>query len=255
MMLRRVLILSYGVVVYLFFLGVLVYTIGFLANAAVPRGIDEGSAGPVWTSVLINAGLLGLFAVQHTAMARPAFKRWWTRFIPQEIERSTFVLAASLSLGLLLWLWQPLPATVWSVEGQAGRFILHVGYGVGWFVVVGSTFLIDHFDLFGLRQVIARTRQRAYEPVAFRQPLVYRLVRHPIMVGFLIAFWATPDMTAGRLLFAVLGSGYILVGVRFEERDLRRHLGQVYVDYQARVPRFLPRSVKPRARRPEKEHV
>jgi protein-S-isoprenylcysteine O-methyltransferase Ste14 len=253
-MLARVLTFGYGVIVYLIFVAVLVYTIGFLANAVVPRGIDEGAVGPVWASVLINAGLLGLFAVQHTVMARPGFKRWWTRFVPQAIERSTFVLAASLVLALVVWLWRPLPAIVWSVEGGATRLLPHLVYGFGWFVVVGSTFLIDHFDLFGLRQVAARARERAYEPVGFRQPLVYRLVRHPIMVGFLIAFWATPDMTAGRLLFAVLGTAYILVGVRFEERDLRRGLGEAYVNYQAQVPRFVPRPATRTLRRPEQEH-
>lgn len=204
--------------------------------------------------MLIDASLLGLFAVQHTVMARPAFKRWWTRFIPPLIERSTFVLAASLVLALVVWLWQPLPATVWSVEAEPARLLLYGVYGFGWFMVVGSTFLIDHFDLFGLRQVVARARERVQEPVGFRQPVVYRLVRHPIMVGFLIAFWATPDMSAGRLLFAALGSGYILVGVRFEERDLRRHLGEVYVDYEAQVPRFVPRLVMRAPRRLGKEH-
>jgi methanethiol S-methyltransferase len=240
-MLRRVLVFGYGMGVYLFFLGVLVYTIGFLANVLVPRGIDEGTVGPVWTSVLIDAGLLGLFALQHTVMARPAFKRWWTRIVPRAVERSTFVLVASAVLALVVWQWRPLPSTVWTVDSGSMRLLLHGLYGMGWFTVIGSSFLIDHFDLFGLRQVATRARQRSYDPPGFRQPLVYRLVRHPIMVGFLIAFWATPDMSVGRLLFAILGTGYILVGVRFEERDLRRHLGEIYVEYQAQVPRFVPR--------------
>jgi methanethiol S-methyltransferase len=254
-MLRRVAVLGYGIVVYVFFLAVLMYTVGFLANAGVPRGIDEGTVGPVWTSVLINALLLGLFAVQHTVMARPAFKRRWTRWVPRPVERSTFVLAASVALALVVWLWQPLPANIWTVEDRTARGLFYVLYGFGWFTVVGSTFLIDHFDLFGLRQVVARARQRTYEPPGFRQPLVYRLVRHPIMVGFLIAFWATPDMSAGRLLFAALGTGYIMVGVRFEEHDLRRHLGATYIAYEAEVPRFVPRPRTRRLQRPEKEHV
>lgn len=240
-MLRRVTALAYGAIVYLFFLAVLVYTIGFLANLWVPRGIDQGHTGPIGVAVLVDAGLLALFAVQHTVMARPAFKRRWTRLVPQAAERSTFVLAASLVLALLLWQWRPLPATVWSVESEPGRAALYALYALGWIVVVGSTFLIDHFELFGLRQVLARARERAHRPTGFRQPFVYRLVRHPIMVGFLIAFWATPDLSAGRLLFATLGTGYILVGVRFEEHDLRDHFGEVYARYEATVPRFVPR--------------
>jgi protein-S-isoprenylcysteine O-methyltransferase Ste14 len=252
---RWVLVIGYGAVVYALFLAVLVYTIGFLSNVAVPRGIDEGSVGSVWVSVLIDAVLLGLFAVQHTVMARPAFKRWWTRFIPEEIERSTFVLAATLLLALVVSAWQPLPATVWSVDGEVTRLLLHVVYVAGWITVVGSTFLIDHFDLFGLRQVAAYARERSHEPTGFRQPFVYRLVRHPIMVGFIIAFWATPDMSAGRLLFAALGTGYILIGVRFEERDLRSQFGEAYGAYQARVPRFLPRPSLQAVRRAVNRHA
>jgi methanethiol S-methyltransferase len=240
-MMRKVLVVGYGAVAYLVFLVVLVYTIGFLANVGVPKGIDAGEVGPLWLAVLVNAGLLAVFAVQHTVMARPWFKRWWTRFVPTPVERSTFVLAASLALALLLWQWHPIPSPVWSVDAAPARLLLHAVYVLGWFGVIGCSFLIDHFDLFGLRQVVTRARERPYEPVGFRQPLVYRLVRHPLMVGFLLAFWATPDMTVGRLLFATLGTAYILAGVRFEERDLRRHLGEVYVHYEEQVPRFVPR--------------
>jgi methanethiol S-methyltransferase len=246
-MLRRVTVLAYGVLVYLFFLAVFVYTVGFLANLGVPKGIDDGATGPVVTAVLVDAGLLALFAVQHTVMARPAFKRWWTRFVSPAVERSTFVLAASLVLALLLWQWRPLPGIVWSVEAGSLRAALYALYGLGWIVVLGSTFLIDHFDLFGLRQVVARARERTHRPPGFRQPFVYRLVRHPLMVGFIIAFWAAPDMSAGRLLFAALGTGYILVGVRLEERDLRRHFGEVYAQYETTVPRFVPRMRRTRA--------
>lgn len=237
---RRILSVGYGAIAYLAFLGVFVYTIGFLANFGVPKGVDDGTAGPVWVAVLIDAGLLGLFAVQHSVMARPWFKRWWTRFVPSVIERSTFVLVASAVIGLLLWLWRPLTEMVWSVSGWP-RAILWVLYASGWAVLVLSTFLIGHFDLFGLRQVLARARQTAYAEPGFRQPLFYRLVRHPIMVGFLIGFWATPDMSVGRLLFAVAATGYILIAVRFEEYDLRKHLGEQYERYTEQVPRFIPR--------------
>ena len=239
-MLRRTLVLSYGAIAYLLFLGVAVYMVGFLANALVPRGIDEGTSGSLASAVVVNAALLGLFAVQHTVMARPGFKRWWTRFVPPSIERSTFVLATSLVLVLLVWLWQPMPVPVWSVEAAWLRATLWAAYLVGWAIAVGSTFMIDHFDLFGLSQVVARARERTHVPPPFRTTLLYSVVRHPIMLGFLIAFWATPDMTQGRLLFAVLATAYIVVGVRFEERDLRAGLGEVYERYAAEVPSLVP---------------
>jgi methanethiol S-methyltransferase len=212
-----------------------------VANVGVPRGIDDGPVGPPGLAVLINAGLLGLFALQHTVMARPAFKRWLARFVPEPVERSTFVLAASLVLALLLWQWQPIPETVWAVEAGWLRALLWTGYVLGWVTVVGSTFMINHFDLFGLSQVVARSREATHEPPSFQLRWLYRFVRHPIMVGFLIAFWVTPDMSQGRLLFAALGTGYILVGVRFEERDLRASLGADYERYETEVPRFVPR--------------
>ena len=249
-MIRRILVVGYGLIAYLVFLAVFVYTVGFLANAVVPRGIDDGAVGPVWIAVLVNAGLLGAFAVQHTVMARPAFKRWLTRFLPASIERSTFVLAASLVLVAVVWWWQPLPATVWSVDAGWLRVALWAVYLFGWVTVVGSTFMINHVDLFGLSQVVADARAREHVPPSFRLTLLYRFVRHPIMVGFLIAFWATPDMSQGRLLFAALGTGYILVGVRFEEHDLRHDLGEDYTRYEAEVPRFVPRVGQGRQRQP-----
>lgn len=234
-------VLVYGVMAYVVFLGVLLYTIGFLAGEGVPKGIDDGASGPLALAALVDAGLLALFALQHSVMARAWFKRWWTRFVPASIERSTFVLSASLVLALLLWQWRPLRALAWSVEGVWGRAALWGLYGLGWMIVVGSTFLIDHFDLFGLRQVVARARGRSHQRVAFRQPLLYRVMRHPIMVGFMIAFWAAPDMSVGRMLFASLATGYIVLAVRFEERDLVAYHGEVYERYAAEVPRFLPR--------------
>jgi len=258
-MLRRAAILGYGAIVYLAFLGVFGYTIGFLAGVGVPKGINDGVSGPAWLAVMIDAGLLGLFAVQHSVMARPWFKRWWTRFVPAAIERSTFVLTATLVVALLLWQWRPLTGTIWSVQPQWARILLWTVFTAGWAILLLSTFLIGHFDLFGLKQVMARARQAHYAEPGFRQPLLYRLVRHPIMVGFLIAFWAAPDMSAGRLLFAAAASGYILVAVRFEEHDLQNQLGEDYHRYAQRVPRFFPRvgrlpeAARPEAARPERE--
>ena len=240
-MIRRIAVFGYGLSAYLVFLGVFVYTVGFQANDVVPRGIDDGAVGPLWIALPVNIVLLSAFAVQHTVMARPGFKRWLTRFISASIERSTYVLAASLVLAAVLWLWQPIPETVWSVEVGWLRVLLWATYLVGWLTVVGSTFMISHFDLVGLSQVVADARKREHRPPSFQVKLLYRFVRHPIMVGFLIAFWATPDMSQGRLLFATLGTGYILVGVRFEERDLRANLGEHYLRYEQQVPRFVPR--------------
>lgn len=241
-MIRRILAVGYGVLAYAAFLAAIVYTMGFLANTLVPKGIDDGVTGPAWLAVLVDAGLLGVFAVQHSVMARPWFKRWWTRFVPAAVERSTFVLLSSLAVGLLLWQWRPLTADVWSVEAPWLRVLLWTVCGLGWGILVLSTFLIGHFDLFGLRQVLARARDAAYAEPGFRQPMLYRVVRHPIMVGFIIAFWATPDMTVGHLLFAAAATGYILIAVRFEEHDLRKSLGEPYERYARQVPRFIPRA-------------
>jgi protein-S-isoprenylcysteine O-methyltransferase Ste14 len=243
-MIRKALVLVYGATAYLAFLAALLYTIGFLANVAVPRGIDDGVAGPAWRALVVDAALLTLFAAQHSVMARPWFKRWWTRFVPTAVERSTYVLASTAVLVLLLWQWQPLPATVWSVGPDWARAVLWTLYGLGWVVLVYSTFAVGHFDLFGLRQILDRARDRRYAEPGFREPWLYRLVRHPIMVGFLIAFWAAPDLSVGRLLFALAGTGYIMVGVRLEEHDLRGQLGEPYEDYLRRTPRFVPRPVR-----------
>jgi methanethiol S-methyltransferase len=240
-MIRRMLVVGYGLAAYVIALASVVYTVGFVANVGVPRGIDDGQVAPLGVAIVINTALLGLFAVQHTVMARPAFKRWLTRFVPAAVERSTFVLAASLVLVLLLWQWQPMPETIWSVEAGWGRTSLYGLYLLGWATVVASTFMIDHFDLFGFRQVMARARDRTHVPPSFRVRWLYRFVRHPMMVGFVIAFWAAPEMSQGRVLFAVLGTGYILVGVRLEERDLRQYLGEDYARYETEVPQLVPR--------------
>lgn len=239
-MVRRLAALAYGAIAYLAFLGSFAYTIGFLAGLLVPKGVDDGASGSVVLAVVVDLGLLSLFAVQHSVMARPWFKRAWTRVVPPTVERSTFVLAASAVVALLLWQWRPLPDQVWSVGPDWARALLWALYAAGWLMVVASTFLIGHFDLFGLKQVIARWQARAYAEPGFRQPGLYRFVRHPIMVGFIVAFWSAPDMSAGRLLFAGVATAYIVVAVRFEEHDLKAHLGEPYERYSEEVPRFVP---------------
>jgi protein-S-isoprenylcysteine O-methyltransferase Ste14 len=240
-MARRLLVLGYGVVAYGLFVAVFGYAVCFLAGVGVPKGIDDGAPVPAWLAVTADCGFLLLFALQHSVMARPWFKRWWTRLVPPVAERSTYVVASSLVLGLLMWLWRPLPDPVWSMPAGWPRIVLWVLYAAGWVLVLVSTFAIDHFDLFGLRQVIARARERRYAAPRLRTPLLYRLVRHPLMVGFLVVFWAAPGMSVGRLLFAAVSTGYILVGIRFEERDLKAQLGEGYRHYLTDVPRFLPR--------------
>jgi methanethiol S-methyltransferase len=236
----KVAIVGYGVVAYAMSMAVLVYFLLVLAGVGVPKDIDDGPTGPVWLAVLVDVALLVLFAVQHSVMARPWFKRSWTRFVAPSIERSTYILLASAVLALLAWQWRPLPATVWSVGPTWARAALWGGFASGWAILVLSSFLLGHFEMFGLQQVIRRARNRAMPTTAFREPLIYRFIRHPLMTGFLIAFWSTPDMSAGRLLFAAGATSYIVVAVRFEERDLRRDLGDPYQRYIDRVPRFVP---------------
>lgn len=237
---RKSLFVLYGAVAYAFFLGVFLYAIGFVGNLVVPKSIDSGAAGTLGASLGIDAVLLTLFAVQHSGMARPGFKRWWTRVIPEPIERSTYVILSSASLALLFALWQPLPALVWSVANPVGVGVLWALFALGWTVVLLSTFMIGHADLFGLRQVWLNLRDGMRGADEFRTPAFYRIVRHPIMVGFLIAFWATPTMTVGHLFFAVATTGYILLAVQLEERDLVAQFGNTYRQYRARVPAFVP---------------
>jgi len=232
-------ILGYAALAYAAFLAVLGYAIGFFADAGVPKGIDGGPRSPWPLAVAVDLLLLLLFAVQHTVMARPWFKRRWTRLVPAPAERATFVLFTSLLLALLFWLWRPAGGTVWHLRGPAAGALLGL-YAIGWVVAVGSTFMINHFDLFGLRQAYLHARGAAYRPPPFTERALYRWVRHPLMTGFVIIFWAAPVMTAGHLLFAAAATGYILLGIRFEEHDLRRDLGATYRAYQDRVPALMP---------------
>jgi protein-S-isoprenylcysteine O-methyltransferase Ste14 len=244
---RRFILLGYGLLAYAVFLVTILYAMGFVGNVVVPKSIDSGPQAPLAEALVVNALLLALFAVQHTIMARPAFKAWWKKIVPEAAERSTFVLCAGLSLLLLFWQWRPLTGVVWQADAAPVRLLLTALSLLGWVVAFYSTFLIDHFDLFGMRQVVLAFLGRPYVPRRFMERGLYRWVRHPLMTGFLVAFWSAPTMTQGHLLFCLLVTAYIFVGITMEERDLLRTLGEDYRRYRARTPMIvaLPRLSRP----------
>lgn len=238
---KRTLALFYGVMVYVFFLGTFLYTIAFVGNFGVRNGIDSGRISSVPAAIAINLALLAAFAVQHSVMARKGFKKWWTRFVPKPVERTTFVLSATIALAELLWQWRAIPSVIWDVrDSHAATLALTGLFGLGWAVLLVSTFLLNHFELFGLEQVWNYFLGREARPASFKTPGLYRVVRHPIYLGFVIGFWATPLMTTGHLLLAIGCTAYILVGIAFEERDLIAAYGQKYLEYRRRVPMLMP---------------
>ncbi|HKR22605.1 MAG TPA: NnrU family protein [Pyrinomonadaceae bacterium] len=239
-MFGRVATFVYGVLCYLVFFVTYLYAIGFIGNVFVPKSIDSGRTSPLAEALLINAGLLALFAVQHSVMARPWFKKVWTRVIPKAAERSTYVLLSSLALILLFWLWQPIGGVVWNVEQPALRAILYALFAMGFLLVLISTFLINHFDLFGLRQVYLYLRGREYTQLRFGTPILYRHVRHPLYLGWLFAFWATPTMTIAHLVFAIATTAYIFIAIQLEEKDLVDIYGDEYRRYRESVPMIVP---------------
>jgi protein-S-isoprenylcysteine O-methyltransferase Ste14 len=238
---RRWAFFVYGVSCHLLFLATFAWLAGFVANLVVPKGIDAAPAESPAAGLLINLGLLGLFGVQHSVMARPWFKRLWTRLVPQAIERSTYVLLSCIALFVLMWQWRGLDAVIWDVQEPLGRGLLWGLFAAGWLLVPGVSLLIDHFDLFGTRQVWLHLHGREYTAPPFRVPSLYNRIRHPLYVGWALAFWAAPTMTLGHLLFAGVLTGYMALASVFEERDLVGHYGEAYRVYQRRVPRFLPR--------------
>jgi methanethiol S-methyltransferase len=238
--LARVTAFVYGLVCYAIFFITFVYAIGFVGNFVVPKSIDSAPIIPVEQALLVNVGLLGLFGLQHSAMARREFKNWWTMIVPKPVERSTYVLFSSLCLMMLFYFWQPLGVTIWNIEPPIFRNLLYAFFGFGWLLVLMSTFLINHFDLFGLRQVYLYLRGKDYKPLKFVTPGPYNYVRHPLYVGWLFAFWSTPTMTVAHLVFAVVTTAYILVAIQLEERDLIAIHGKDYVDYRRRVPMLIP---------------
>ncbi len=247
----RFLALLYGAASYAIALATLVYTVGFTTGLIVPKTIDTGIPTPIGIAVAVDACLVLLFAAQHSVMARQGFKAWWTRVIPKSVERSTYVLASSLVLLVLLWQWRPIPAVVWSVTDPAAAHAITAVALLGWILVVASTFLINHFELFGLQQVASNLMGKEVPAPTFRTPLLYKLVRHPLYLGLVIAFWSAPTMTVGHLLFAGLNTVYILVGIMFEERDLTAFFGDDYRRYTTRVPMLFPYRVSAKEQAPK----
>ncbi len=236
----RFTVFLYGLAAYLVFLPTFLYAVGFLGGFTVPKDIDSGRAVPFAEALIVNVALMSVFAIQHSVMARPQFKRWWTKVVPSSVERSTYVLFASMALILLFWQWRPMPTIVWHVADHDLAMAVYGVFGFGWLVVLLSTFMINHFQLFGLEQTTWALAGRKLEDPAFETPMLYRYVRHPIYLGFVIAFWATPTMTVGHMLFAGVTTAYILVGIALEERDLIEMFGDEYRNYRARVAMLVP---------------
>ena len=242
---KRLAVLLHGLTAYAVSLATIVYGVGFLIDGLVPKGIDDGPIHSLPHAIAADLALIALFGVQHSVMARQKWKRWYARWLPEATNRSTFVLAASLVLIFGFWRWHPMPEVIWNTSG-ALRVALLVAYGVAWALVIGSTFLVNHFDLLGVRQVVAYARGTEYAPEPLKDSAAYRLVRHPLMASFLLTFWIAPRMTWGHALFAAGMSAYILIGIAFEERDLVRVFGTTYESYRARVPMLIPRLTNPR---------
>ncbi len=236
----RIISFVYGVLAHLGFLVAFMYLIGFLGNFVVPKSIDSGQAGPVGQALLINVILIAIFGIPHSVMARPGFKQWWTKVVPQHIERSTYVMISNLLVALLMWQWQPMVGVIWNVEHPVGASVLWGLFGIGWVMIVLTSFVINHFDLFGLRQVYLHLRGMEYTPLEFKAKWIYQYIRHPLMLGWIIAFWSTPQMSAGHLVFAVGTTVYILIAIQFEERDLVKYHGEDYENYRRKVSMLIP---------------
>jgi protein-S-isoprenylcysteine O-methyltransferase Ste14 len=238
---KKIIILFYGLIAYVVFLISFLYAIAFVGDFLVPKTINSETESIGFSAVLINLALLSLFAIQHSVMARPAFKAWWIKIIGKPAERSTYILLTSLVLLLLFWKWQPINTIVWEVEKSVIAMVLIGIFALGWLIVLLSTFMISHFELFGLTQIVDNFKNRTTPSLTFQTNYLYKIVRHPIMLGFIIAFWATPIMTLGHLLFAVVTTLYILIAVKYlEEKDLHKALGKAYEDYQEKVPMIVP---------------
>ena len=241
---KKILTVLYGVGGYALGVGSLVYLIGFVGNIAVPKSIDTGVQTPLIQAVIINLALIAIFSIQHSIMARPGFKQWWTRMVPPPVERSTYVWIAGLLMSLIMWQWRPIPGQVWQVGNSLGITVLMALFWIGWVTAFAATFMINHFDLFGLRQVYLSLREQPYTHPEFQTKAFYKLLRHPIMLGFLIAFWSAPTMTVSRFVFAMGFTVMVLIGIYLEERDLAEFIGPEYARYRSEVPMLVPRLPK-----------